>query len=89
MLTQSIVDNIPDDRPLVLIRINPDCYTNNKNELVRGIWLNSSKATGLQQHEFDRRFNLLVETIQGFLDLTERPKQKFTEIKLFFDDFEF
>jgi hypothetical protein len=87
--TQSIVDNLPDERPLVLIRINPDCYTNKKNELVRGIWLNSGKATGLQQHEFNRRFNLLVETIQGFLDLTEQPKQKLTEIKLFFDDFEF
>jgi hypothetical protein len=86
---KSIVDNLPDDRPLVLIRINPDCYTNSKDELVRGIWLNSSKATGFREDEFNRRFNLLVKTIQGFLDLTEAPKQKLTEIKLFFDEFEF
>jgi hypothetical protein len=86
--TKSIVDNLPHDRPLVLIRINPDCYTNSKGELVRGIWLNQNRATGFREDEFNRRFNLLAETIQGFLDLTEQPKQKFTEIKLFFDGFD-
>jgi hypothetical protein len=86
--TKSIVDNLPHDRPLVLIRINPDCYTNSKGELVRGIWLNQNRATGFREDEFNRRFNLLAETIQGFLDLKQRPKQKFTEIKLFFDGFD-
>jgi hypothetical protein len=84
--TKSIVDNLPDDRPLVLIRINPDCYINKKGEKIRGIW--NHRLTKFNQDEFNRRFNLLAETIQGFLDLKQRPNEKLTEIKLFFDGFD-
>lgn len=66
------------NRPLVIIRFNPDKYDN-----VDGCFLFNEKNNISTTDEFDKRMKVLLETIEYHLN--NIPKKEITIIKLFFD----
>ena len=74
-------------RPFVCLRFNPDKYTNNKGETIEGCFSFDAKNTLMvDQQEFERRWNILEERIDHFL---EHGSEKEIELeKLFYDGFD-
>ena len=71
------------NRPLVLIRINPDKYEG-KTKKRKGCFDFDEKNTLIcNEKKFNKRFNILVEMIKYFID--NEPEKEFTTEKLFFD----
>jgi hypothetical protein len=86
------------NRPLILIRFNPDSYTEDRessgenNKKVEGCFkpltkvedIHKKKFYDLNKEEWKRRVDILEEVIRG--KITEDiPAKEITEIKLFYD----
>ena len=75
------------NRPFVCLRFNPDKYINNKGEKVEGCFSFDTKNTLIvNQQEFERRWNILEERIDHFLE--HGPEKEVELEKLFYDDFD-
>ena len=73
------------NRPFVCLRFNPDKYTNNKGERVKGCFSFDTKNTLIvDQQEFERRWNILEEKIDHFLEYG--PEKEVELEKLFYDE---
>ena len=71
------------NRPLVLIRINPDKYEG-RTKKRKGCFDFDEKNTLIcNEKKFNKRFNILVEMIKYFID--NEPEKEITMEKLFFD----
>jgi len=71
------------NRPLVLIRINPDKYEG-RTKKRKGCFDFDEKNTLIcDEKKFNKRFNILVEMIKYFID--NEPEKEITMEKLFFD----
>jgi len=71
------------NRPLVLIRINPDKYKE-KTKKRKGCFDFDEKNTLIcDEKKFNKRFNILVEMIKYYID--NEPEKEITMEKLFFD----
>ena len=71
------------NRPLVLIRINPDKYEG-RTKKRKGCFDFDEKNTLIcDEKKFNKRFNILVEMIKYFID--NEPEKEITTEKLFFD----
>jgi hypothetical protein len=79
------------NRPLIIIRFNPDNYTENNNK-VEGCFkpltkiedIHKKKFYDINEEEWKRRIDILEEVIRG--KITEDiPEKEITEIKLFYD----
>ena len=73
------------DRPLIVIRFNPDSYTDGKGERVQGCFRISTDNSTITPHdvEFDKRFSALKETIKRYVAMREIDREIVVE-KLFF-----
>ena len=75
------------NRPFVCLRFNPDKYTNTKGEKVEGCFSFDTKNTLIvDQQEFERRWNILKERIDHFLE--HCPDKEVELEKLFYDGFD-
>jgi len=81
------------NRPLILIRFNPDIYTEN-NKKIKGCFkpltkiedIHKKKFYDLNEEEWKRRLDILEEIIRE--NMTEDiPKKEIKEIKLFYDEY--
>jgi hypothetical protein len=71
------------NRPLVLIRINPDKYKG-KTKKRKGCFDFDEKNTLIcNEKKFNKRFNILVKMIKYYID--NKPEKEITMEKLFFD----
>ncbi len=79
------------NRPLIIIRFNPDSYTEN-NKKVEGCFIpltniediHKKKFYELNEEEWKRRINILEEVIRGKMS-DDIPEKEVEEIKLFYD----
>jgi len=84
------------NRPLVLLRFNPDSYKNKKGKQIDTCFkpitdienLNVKRFYDLNKIEWDRRVKKLVEKLDTYLNLNTFPEKEITEIKLFYDSFD-
>ena len=71
------------NRPLVMIRINPDKYKIGKEKIEGCFEFDEKNIIKCLRKEFNKRFNLLVKTIKYYID--NEPTKEITIEKLFFD----
>ena len=71
------------NRPLVMIRINPDKYKIGKEKIEGCFEFDEKNIIKCLRKEFNKRFNLLVKTIKYYID--DEPTKEITIEKLFFD----
>ena len=71
------------NRPLVMIRINPDKYKIGKEKIEGCFEFDEKNIIKCLRKEFNKRFNLLVKTIKYYID--NEPTKEITMEKLFFD----
>jgi hypothetical protein len=79
------------DRPLIMIRFNPDSYIDKNNIKVEGCFkpltkiedMHKRKFYDLKKEEWKRRVDILVEELKKHLDLDTDVLYK--EVKLFYD----
>lgn len=73
------------DRPLVIIRFNPDAYKKGKKEKVNGCFSSDDKKNLIVD---EQEFNYRMRDLILFLDfhLNNIPSELFTEVKLFYDE---
>ena len=71
------------NRPLVLIRINPDKYKGRTKKRKGCFDFDEKNILICNEKRFNKRFNILVEMIKYFID--NEPEKEFTMEKLFFD----
>ena len=71
------------NRPLVLIRINPDKYKGRTKKRKGCFDFDEKNILICNEKKFNKRFNILVEMIKYFID--NEPEKEFTMEKLFFD----
>lgn len=81
------------NRPLVVIRFNPDSYTTN-TITIAGCFedaklLFKKKYYNLSQFEWDKRIEVLEGIIKKYLMLDEIPSKEITVEKLFYDGYEY
>jgi len=82
------------DRPLIIIRFNPDRYINYNEEKVEGCFkpliniedIHKKKFYDINQTEWKRRIDILVNEIKKYLQLDTFPNKMYTEVKLFYDE---
>jgi hypothetical protein len=78
------------NRPLVLIRFNPDSYTTNGIK-IEGCFENTKihqkKFYNLIEYEWLKRLTVLEDTIKKYLNMEEIPSKEVTIEKLFYDGF--
>jgi hypothetical protein len=80
------------NRPLVLIRFNPDTYVDENEEKVQGCFIPLTKVEdihkkrfyNINEKEWVRRLNILEQKIKEYLSLDTFPNKEITEIKLFY-----
>ena len=80
------------NRPLVLIRFNPDTYVNENEEKVQGCFkaltkvedIHKKRFYNINETEWIRRVNILEKNIKEYLSLDTFPNKEVTEIKLFY-----
>jgi len=71
------------NRPLVMIRINPDKYKIGKEKIEGCFEFDEKNIIKCLRKEFNKRFNLLVKKIKYYTD--NEPTKEITIKKLFFD----
>ncbi len=79
------------ERPLIMIRFNPDSYTEN-NKKVKGCFnaltkiedIHKRRFYDLNKEEWKRRIDILEEVIRGKIS-EDIPKKEVEEIRLFYD----
>ena len=71
------------NRPLVLIRINPDKYKGKTKKRKGCFDFDEKNILICNEKRFNKRFNILVEMIKYFID--NEPEKEVTMEKLFFD----
>ena len=71
------------NRPLVLIRINPDKYEGKTKERKGCFDFDEKNTLICNEKKFNKRFNLLVKMIKYYID--NEPEKEITMEKLFFD----
>ena len=79
------------ERPLILIRFNPDSYVENKKK-IKGCFtpltkiedIHKKKFYDLNEEEWKRRVDILEEVIRGKIK-EEIPEKEVEELKLFYD----
>jgi hypothetical protein len=71
------------NRPLVMIRFNPDSYTQN-NEKFKGCFIPSENGLVVNKKEWARRMAILIPIIEKYV--SEIPKQEITVVYLFYSD---
>jgi hypothetical protein len=82
------------DRPLIMIRFNPDSYVNENEEKVEGCFkpliniedIHKKKFYDINKDEWKRRIDILVEELKKYLYLNTFPNEMYTEIKLFYNE---
>jgi hypothetical protein len=80
------------NRPLILIRFNPDSYIEN-NKKIEGCFvplitiedIHKKKFYELNEKEWKRRVDILEEVIRGKMSDDDIPEKEVEEIKLFYD----
>ncbi len=79
------------ERPLILIRFNPDSYMENDKKvegcfksLIKIEDIHKKKFYDINEKEWERRLDILEEVIRGKIK-EEIPKKEVEEIKLFYD----
>lgn len=80
------------NRPLVLIRFNPDSYTNENEEKIQGCFtplikvedIHKKRFYNINETEWVKRVNILEKNIKEYLSLDTFPNKEVTEIKLFY-----
>ena len=75
------------NRPLVVLRFNPDSYTNRDNCGVPGCFKTTKSGIFSPSEEWTRRAKILKLMITHFMK--KIPKKEMTICKLFFDNFSF
>lgn len=74
------------NKPLIIVRLNPDKYITNKVKHLSCFALNKkTRAFTLKKTEFENRYNKLLKEVKLCIDNTQ--EKEITEIKLFFDDY--
>jgi hypothetical protein len=82
------------DRPLIMIRFNPDRYIYKNNIKVEGCFkpltkiedIYKKKFYDINKEEWKRRVDMLVEELKKYLDLNTFPDVLYKEVKLFYDE---
>jgi hypothetical protein len=80
------------NRPIVLIRFNPDTYLDENEEKVQGCFtpllkvedIHKKRFYNINESEWIRRVNILEQKIKEYLSLDTFPNKEVTEIKLFY-----
>ncbi len=84
------------NRPLILIRFNPDGYTKKNKEKEKGCFkplisiddVNRRKFYDINNIEWKRRVDVLEKVIHENISIDTFPAKEVTEIKLFYDNFD-
>jgi len=71
------------NRPLIMIRINPDKYKIGEEKIEGCFQFDEKNVIKCLKKEFDKRFNKLIETIEFYLN--NEPIKEITIERLFFD----
>ncbi len=74
------------NKPLVMIRFNPDEYLNEKNEIVKSCWINRSGIMTInnkKKNEWQERLNTLKNSLKYYLD---NEPQKDVQIEYLYYD---
>ena len=82
------------DRPLIMIRFNPDNYIDKNNIKVEGCFkpltkvedMHKKKFYDLNKKEWKRRVDILIEELKKYLYLDTFPDVLYKEVKLFYDE---
>lgn len=76
------------NRPMVLIRFNPDEYYNDKNELVKSCWSFSKEGISIinrnKKDEWKKRLNKLKDSI--LFNIENEPKKEIEITYLYYDE---
>ena len=80
------------NRPLVIIRFNPDNYINENNKKIEGCFkpllkiedIHKKKFYDINKEEWKRRVDILQEVIKEYIDIV--PDKAVTEVKLFYSN---
>lgn len=81
------------NRPIVMIRFNPDSYLDKNNERIKGCFIPltdiqdmyKKRFYNIDTKEWKRRIEILKNTIYVYLKIDTFPNKEFTELKLFYD----
>ena len=74
------------NRPMVCIRFNPDKYTNSHGEKVKGCFTFDEKNNiVVDAQEFERRFEILTDKINEYLEIETKPEKEVSLEYLFYD----
>lgn len=80
------------ERPLVIIRFNPDKYTDINGKRHKSSFDMRSKGSDnfkyVVKTEFNRRKKILIKVLIKWLSLKDFPEKEFTMIHLFYDKFD-
>jgi len=84
------------NRPLVLVRFNPDKYRKLSGDINNGCFKpiikiedsHEKKFYNLVEDEWIRRIELLIPIIKQYIDLATFPQKEITVIQLFYDNFD-
>jgi len=73
------------DKPLVMIRFNPDFYIEKSERKVPSCF-NTTKTSGwkIDKREWKRRTNILIEIVQNFME--NPPEKELTYLELFYNE---
>lgn len=79
------------NRPLVLIRFNPDSYINEDGEKVEGCFIPVTKSGvkryyDINEEEWQRRIDVLFEVLYNSFQTKDWPEKELNEIVLFYDE---
>jgi len=74
-----------DNKPLVMLRFNPDSYTDRRKNKVSGCFT-MTKTAGwkVNKNEWKRRTDMLLKILKDFSE--NSPEKEFTHLELFYDE---
>ena len=76
------------NRPLVLIRINPDHYYDKNNKKINSCFNYKNLEMPVKnKEEFERRMDVLKEKIDYYMSLNDIPEKEINTESLFFDGY--
>ena len=81
------------NRPLVIIRFNPDNYIDKTKNKIKGCFkpltevqdIHKKRFYNINEIEWNRRIYVLEKIIKEYIDLNTFPSREMTEIKLFYN----
>ncbi len=84
------------NRPLVLIRFNPDCYIRKNKEREKGCFtplieiedIHRKKFYNVVKQEWNRRIETLIPIVKEYISLNTFPDKEITIIHLFYNNFD-